>query len=421
MGKWVNKKLVELAKHIQSGGTPKSDNTEYYGGDIPFVSIEDMTASGKYLSKTVKNITDTGLKNSAAWLVPENAVMYSIYATLGLPVISKICAATNQAILNIVVDDETTDVEFLYYYLLSLRGQIHKFSSQTTQSNLNAKIVKNFDLFLPEEKPEQTRIAQILSKADAAIAQTEAMIAKYQRIKTGLMQDLLTRGIDEYGNIRSKATHKFVVKNGIEVPEEWEVKELSEIGNIITGSTPPIKDLNNYGEEYLFVTPADVTTNQFIISTDRRLSEQGFSLCRILPKNSICVVCIGSTIGKISMTNEQCTTNQQINSIVPFQIELAEYYFYSLQVFLDEQLRREAGLQAVPIVNKSSFSKMIIPVPMEKNEAFKILKHLNKIQSAFEKNQNNLRKLQSLKTGLMQDLLSGKVRVKIEEHANISA
>lgn len=295
------------------------------------------------------------------------------------------------------------------------KNSIDIILSGSAINNLQNKHIEELSFMIPSSPIEQTQIALILSKADQGIEQTEKLIAKYQRIKTGLMQDLLTKGIDEKGNIRSEKTHRFKTENGLRVPAEWEVNELSAVGNIVTGSTPPVKDLHNYGEDYLFVTPADVTPNQFIVSSDRKLSKQGFSLCRKLPKNSICIVCIGSTIGKISMTNELCTTNQQINSIIPFQVELAEFYFYSLQIFLDLQLRREAGLQAVPIVNKSSFSKMIIPVPKEKDETLKILVHLNKIQSVFEKYQNNLHKLQSLKTGLMQDLLTGKVRVKIKE------
>ena len=69
MGNWQNIKLKDVSKHIQSGGTPKSDNPEFYSGDIPFVSIEDLTASKKYLLKTIKALTTYGLKNSAAWLV----------------------------------------------------------------------------------------------------------------------------------------------------------------------------------------------------------------------------------------------------------------------------------------------------------------------------------------------------------------
>ena len=116
--------------------------------------------------------------------------------------------------------------DFLYYALKGRESLIMNLRVGSGLPNIQQKEIKEFEFVYPKDKPEQTLIAQILSTADAAISQTEKLIAKYQRIKTGLMQDLLTKGIDAKGNIRSKATHKFVVKNGIEVPEEWEVKTL---------------------------------------------------------------------------------------------------------------------------------------------------------------------------------------------------
>ena len=82
---------------------------------------------------------------------------------------------------------------------------------------------------VPTSKPEQTKIAEILSTVDRAIEQTEALIAKQQRIKTGLMQDLLTRGIDEHGNLRSEQTHKFKDSPLGRIPVEWDAKELGTV------------------------------------------------------------------------------------------------------------------------------------------------------------------------------------------------
>jgi len=396
---------------------------EYTTEGVPVIRITNLSYQGKFNEKDLVFITKEKaeiLKRSE--VVRDDIIIAKTGATIGksakFPLEYGIIASS---CLKVSLNKKMVNPDYFLYQITSFQGQkrIIDGSSGSTRTTINNEPFKKIEFDFPE-KPVQDYVVQILSKADAAIAQTEALIAKYQRIKTGLMQDLLTKGIDEHGNIRNEKTHRFKTEKGLRVPEEWEVKELKEIGNIVTGSTPPVKDENNYGEEYLFVTPADVTPNQFIVSTDRKLSKQGFSFCREILQNSICVVCIGSTIGKISMTNQVCTSNQQINSIVPFKSEFAQFYFYSLQIFLDEQLRREAGLQAVPIVNKSSFSKMIIPVPMEKNETLKILEHLNKIQNIFEKYQNNLSKLKSLKTGLMQDLLSGKVRVKIKEETLVN-
>ena len=140
---------------------------------------------------------------------------------------------------------EEFDLQFLYYSLKGRESKIMGLRVGSGLPNIQQKAIKAFEIKYPESKPEQTRIAEILSTADEAIAHTESLIAKYQRIKTGLMQDLLTKGIDENGNIRSKETHKFVVKNGIEVPEEWGVVKLGNVCSKIQDGThfsPPLNE-----------------------------------------------------------------------------------------------------------------------------------------------------------------------------------
>ena len=96
-------------------------------------------------------------------------------------------------------------------------------------ATLNKQKLKKILFEYPESEAEQAKIAEVLSTVDRAIEQTEALIAKQQRIKTGLMQDLLTRGIDEHGNLRSEQTHKFKDSPLGRIPVEWECKELSQV------------------------------------------------------------------------------------------------------------------------------------------------------------------------------------------------
>jgi type I restriction enzyme S subunit len=232
---WKISSLISLLHTMKSGGTPDTSRAEYYGGAIPFVSIEDMTACRKHLSFTAKTITNEGLRKSNSWMVPPYAILYSIYATLGLSRINNAPVATNQAILALINDPRKIDRDYLYYWLEYIRHRIFNFSSQTTQSNLSASIVKSFSVVHPIDLSEQALIAEVLSTVDWAIEQTEALIAKQQSIKTGLMQDLLTRGIDEHGNLRSEKTHKFKDSPLGRIPVEWEVRKIHETGSITLG------------------------------------------------------------------------------------------------------------------------------------------------------------------------------------------
>lgn len=127
--------------------------------------------------------------------------------------------------------DLKSDMEndFLYQALKGRQNLIMDLRVGSGLPNIQQKAIKEFEFLSPENPTEQTTIARILSKVDEAIAQTEQLIAKYTRIKTGLMQDLLTKGIDEHGNIRSEQTHEFKDSPLGRIPKEWECILLDEI------------------------------------------------------------------------------------------------------------------------------------------------------------------------------------------------
>ncbi|MCF8395941.1 MAG: restriction endonuclease subunit S [Melioribacteraceae bacterium] len=140
---------------------------------------------------------------SAAWLVLENHILYSMYATVGKPIINKIPRATNQAIIALK-PNSNIDLEFLYYAVVFIEFNIYKYTSQITQSNLNARSIKNLPLQCPIELRNQKKIAEILSTIDTAIEKTEKLIKKYKQIKTGLIHDLFTSGVTLEGKLRPR-------------------------------------------------------------------------------------------------------------------------------------------------------------------------------------------------------------------------
>ena len=165
---WEEKKLSQIIYKAKAGGTPKSSIKEYYNGNIPFLSINDMTNEGKYITYTEKSITEKGLKNSSAWLVPEKSLLYSMYASVGFVSINNIPLTTSQAIFNIIFKEQVS-LEFMYYYLTFYKRYIHKYIETGTQGNLNAKLIKNFKIKIPS-KEEQEKIANFLTCIDQKIS-----------------------------------------------------------------------------------------------------------------------------------------------------------------------------------------------------------------------------------------------------------
>ena len=188
--KKCSNKLKECFDFGKAGGTPKSTNKEYYNGYIPFLSISDMTTQGKYIYYTNKSITEAGLNNSTAWLVPKNSIIISMYASYGLVSINKIDLTTSQAMFNMVINKNYV-VEYIYYYLyyLYISNFYNSIVSTGTQSNLNAEQIKLLDMYIPCYN-EQKRIYEQFSKIDFKINLEQKKINELLYLKKGLMQNM---------------------------------------------------------------------------------------------------------------------------------------------------------------------------------------------------------------------------------------
>lgn len=300
---------------------------------------------------------------------------------------------------------EVLDGSYLDYWISSqrFRNLVKAGTQGSVRDSLNFSALAEFPFALPPEV-EQRKIVSILACVDSVIDKTQAIIDQTQTLKKGLMQELFTRGIP--------GRHKKFKKTEIgEIPEGWEVAKIKDVDEIITGTTPSTKKLDYYGNAFLWATPVDLGANRYVRSTEKMLSNQGIKMVRIIPKDSILIVCIGSTIGKVGMASKDMATNQQINSIVCGNNWNCHFVYYWVTK-ISQYLKLLAGKQAVPIVNKSNLSAFLIPKPDVKEQR-EIGKSLELIDDNIEKHEENIVKLNTLKSALMQVLLSGEVRVKV--------
>jgi type I restriction enzyme S subunit len=420
---WVTSALPDLLRQMKSGGTPDTSRSDFYGGDIPFVSIEDMTSCGKSLKKTKKKITDAGLQNSNCWLVSEDSILYSIYATIGIPRINLIPVTTNQAILALQYKEGKIDNEYLFYWLESIRPLILNLASQTTQSNLNATTVKGFVVRHPVALQEQSKIAEILSTVDQAIEQTEALIAKQKRIKTGLMQDLLTRGIDEHGQLRTEATQAFKYSPLGRIPVEWSVEfienlladvdpamrsgpfgsallkeELTEIGVPLLGIDNVHTEL--FVDKFIrFVDPgkAEALKRYFVRAHDIMITIMGtVGRCCVVPND----------IGPALSSKHTWTISLDPNKYRPYLacIQINHAPWVLAHFAKDEQ----GGIMSS--IKSDTLRATLLPVP-PLGEALEIEARLSAMDADLALKRVLLNKLKYQKIALMQDLLTGHKRV----------
>ena len=191
---------------------------------------------------------------------------------------------------------------------------------------------------------------------------------------------------------------------------DWKKVEIKSIGKIVTGNTPPTNNRENYGNDFLFVSPVDMGTTKYIEKTVNNLSLKGHSISRKVPVNSILYTCIGSTIGKIGIVTKTLSTNQQINSIICNEHFDYEFVYYLL-IANKKRILEYATNQAVPMINKSVFEEIIVKIP-ELSVQKSISKILIKADEELKYYNLLLLEYQQQKQGLMQQLLTGKVRVK---------
>lgn len=198
---WEEKTFAETYLSASEGGTPSTQVKEFYeDGKIPFVKIEDT--EHKYINDTNAHITQEGMKNSSAWLVPENNIIFTNGATVGNVAINRIPVTTKQGILGVVTDKTKFDLEYLFYALSSdnFQKEVEKRQSKGTfatiiLSNLNKIGVSYTDII------EQQKIGEFFKTLDELIEAKEEEMEKLRQLKTALLGQMFPceDGNNEYG------------------------------------------------------------------------------------------------------------------------------------------------------------------------------------------------------------------------------
>ena len=187
---WVWTDFESISGELKAGGTPLTKVKKYYDdGTIPFVKIEDIVSSSKYLFETKTNITEQGLRNSSAWLVPRGSLLYSMYASYGEPIINKIEVTTSQAIIAYVPLQGLIVLDYVYYYLKKVRTELT--TRGTTQKNLNAQIVRRIPIPLAPFN-EQVRIVakleELFTRLDAGVEGLRKVKAQLKRYRQAVLK-----------------------------------------------------------------------------------------------------------------------------------------------------------------------------------------------------------------------------------------
>ena len=410
---WISDKLDNLFE-TGSGTTPQSTNSNYYDGNINWLLTGDLNDG--IITSTSKKITSKALSDySTLKLYPKNSVVIALYgATIGKLGFLDIESTTNQACC-VLYNSKRMEQKYLFYNLLFAKNRILALAVGGGQPNISQNIVKNFEISFPESQTEQQKIASILSIIDQTIDQTEQLIAKYKNIKKGLMHDLLTYGIDKYGTIRNPQIHTLVEKKGLVVPEEWEVEEFSKHILLLNGGTPSTSNPDFWNGNIPWLSVDDFNTGKrFVSDANKKITEYGlkYSSTRLLSVGDIIISARG-TVGVIAQLGKEMAFNQSCYGIRNNSVKIYanDFIYFYLKFYFQSKGVIKTG-STFDTITKNTFDEIYISLP-SKSEQQKIVSILEQHDNLIEAEQTNLAKLQNMKQGLMADLLTGKVRVKI--------
>ena len=340
MNGWEEKKLEEIGNFI-GGGTPNTAIQEYWDGGIPWYTPTEIKNGD--LKSSNRTITEKGLKNSSAKLLPQGAILITTRATIGDVAISKKECTTNQGFQSLVVNDSESNL-FWFYWIIRHKEELIKRASGSTFKEISKNEIINITSYSPK-KQEQQKIAACLSSLDELIEATAQKVEALKEHKKGLMQRLFPA---EGKNVPDLRFPEFQGMNG------WEKKQVKDFGEVITGNTPSKKEEKYWNGDFVWITAQDFK-GKYINDSILKLTKFGKDKARVIPKNSVLVTCIAS-IGLNAINKVECSTNQQINAICCNQEYNYEYMYY-LVTYNTKNLKQLAGQTAVPIITKKSFEE----------------------------------------------------------------
>lgn len=349
--------------------------------------------------------------------MPPGSIVISSRAPIGYVAIPKVEFCTNQGCKTISLHN-SFDSEYVYYNILFNIDRLKNIGEGTTFAEVSKKALSSIELVFPEEKPEQAKIAEVLSTVDCAIEHTEALIAKQQRIKTGLMQDLLARGIDKHGNLRSEKTHQFKDSPLGRIPEEWEVKELSACAFITKLAGFEFTNYFDYriGGDIIALRALNIKNERLDLTNIQRIPSV---VSEKLPRSKIfaediLITYIGAYIGDVLRIEENDKYHLAPNiakivaghSLVPRFLEV-----FLRSSLVQRQIKNLTAVTATPSLTMTQIRRLMVAIPSDVNEQNKITLRIQSAGNVLNSLAAQSIKLRSIKTALMQDLLTGERRV----------
>lgn len=391
---WEVKTISEISRPVRGGSPRPAGDLKYFNGDfIPWLTVAALTnipISQIYVSETENHLTQLGALYSRI-LEKETLIIANSGATLGVAKLLAIRCCANDGIAALLDFDKKTNKKYLVHFINTKIKYLREVvASGNGQPNLNTELIGNIKAPFPPNKDEQTAIANTLSDADALITQLEKLIDKKRNIKQGAMQELLRPKVG------------------------WDMKKLGDIIHLQGGYAFKSELFTSIGIPIIRIS--DVGNNK--VDTVNSVCYEPFNIPKefVAKKGDVLIAMSGATTGKIGVYNNDgiAYINQRVGKFVVLNLQDTSQEFVSHIVSSErfkENLSKEIAQGAQPNISGKQIQSIILPIPKSKTEQTHIAQILTGMDAEIEQLEKKLEKYKMMKQGMMQNLLTGKIRL----------
>ena len=390
---WHRVSIGQVSRVIRGASPRPKGDPRYYGGNVPRLMVQDVTRDGKTVFPSIDFLTEEGAKRSRPCLAGTLTLVCS--GTVGVPSFLGVDACIHDGFIGLVDISPSLSKDFLYH---QLRGLQEQFDAAATHggvfTNLTTEGVAAFEFDAPADIHEQQAIAEALSDADGLIEGLERLIAKKRLIKQGAMQDLLT------------AKRRLPGFSG-----EWELKTISELGQVKTGLTYSPVNVKPYGT--LVLRSSNIQKERLAfennVFVDVDVSEES------TVRSGDLLICVrnGSRqlIGKTAIIDSRADGMAFGAFMSAFRSDLNSYLVWCFQSsVVQRQVAEHLGATINQITNKT-LKSIEVPIPEEDKEREAISEVLTDMDAEIQALETRLAKARRVKEGMMQNLLTGRIRL----------
>jgi type I restriction enzyme S subunit len=426
---------------VVGGGTPKTDRAEYFGGDIPWVTPADLSGyKEKYISAGARNITQDGLNNSGARLMPAGTVLFSSRAPIGYVAIAANPVSTNQGFKSFVLRDGLTS-DFVYYYLQYAKKLALELASGTTFQEISGKNAARLPVPVPPLPDQRQIVAEIekqFTRLDAGVAALRRVQANLKRYRAAVLkaacegrlvpteaelakaegrtyetgEQLLARILaDRRKNWRGRGKYKGPAAPDTaslpRLPAGWAWATVEQLAEVVRGASPrPAGDPRYFGGSVPWITVGPLTADQspYLSSVPATLNEVGRERSRFIEPHTLLLTNSGATLGvpKISLIGGCINDGVAALQDVEYPLKLYLLYFLHTQT---ERLRGVNQGAAQPNLNTGiikAISVSLPPLAEQTRIVAEVERRLSVIEELETAVANNLQRATRLRRSILQ-------------------